>query len=90
MMRRGLIVTACGALALAACGDDGPSGTPAPTPAPSPAPTPPPTPTPSPAAGPTVVQRTPVATFDNPWAITFLPDGRLLVTEKLGRLRVVS
>ncbi|MDB5694544.1 MAG: PQQ-dependent sugar dehydrogenase [Sphingomonas bacterium] len=29
---------------------------------------------------------TPVADFDAPWAMTFLPDGRLLVTEKNGRL----
>ncbi|MDP2644204.1 MAG: PQQ-dependent sugar dehydrogenase [Desulfobacterales bacterium] len=31
-----------------------------------------------------------VATFDEPWAMTFLPDGRLLVTEKAGRLLIVS
>jgi glucose/arabinose dehydrogenase len=33
---------------------------------------------------------TPVATFDEPWAMSFLPDGRLLVTEKPGRLYVVT
>jgi len=33
---------------------------------------------------------TPVATFDEPWAMSFLPDGRLLVTEKKGRLLVVT
>ena len=33
---------------------------------------------------------TPVASFDEPWAMTFLPDGRLLVTEKAGRLLVVT
>lgn len=32
----------------------------------------------------------PVAAFDRPWAMTFLPDGRLLVTEKPGRLLVVT
>jgi glucose/arabinose dehydrogenase len=33
---------------------------------------------------------TPVASFDEPWAMTFLPDGRLLVTEKAGRLLLVG
>ncbi len=28
--------------------------------------------------------------LDHPWAIVFLPDGRLLVTERAGRLRVVT
>jgi glucose/arabinose dehydrogenase len=32
----------------------------------------------------------PVATFDEPWAMTFLPDGRALVTEMAGRLMLVS
>lgn len=31
-----------------------------------------------------------IATFDEPWAMTFLPDGRLLVTEKPGRLQLVT
>lgn len=33
---------------------------------------------------------TPLASFDEPWAMTFLPDGRLLVTEKSGRLLLVD
>lgn len=33
---------------------------------------------------------TPVAEFDEPWAMTFLPDGRLLVTQKTGELLVVT
>jgi glucose/arabinose dehydrogenase len=31
-----------------------------------------------------------VADFDSPWAMTFLPDGRMLITEKAGTLYVVS
>lgn len=31
-----------------------------------------------------------IATFDEPWAMTFLPDGRALVTEKKGVLKLVS
>jgi aldose sugar dehydrogenase len=33
---------------------------------------------------------TQVATFDLPWRIAFLPDGHLLVTEKVGRLEIVT
>lgn len=33
---------------------------------------------------------TPVATLDAPWAMTFLPDNRLLVTEKAGTLLIVD
>lgn len=33
---------------------------------------------------------TPVGKFNEPWAMTFLPDGRLLVTEKRGQLRLVD
>ncbi|WP_422344836.1 PQQ-dependent sugar dehydrogenase [Parasphingorhabdus sp.] len=31
-----------------------------------------------------------VASFDEPWAMTFLPDGRMLVTEKKGKLLLVD
>lgn len=33
---------------------------------------------------------TPVAEFNEPWAMTFLPDGRLLVTEKSGSLLLAT
>ncbi|KQT32911.1 hypothetical protein ASG29_09240 [Sphingomonas sp. Leaf412] len=86
-----------GALALAvlaSCGGDGDGGTPAPAPGPLPSPSatasPEPLPSPSASPGVTGVSRTTIATFDNPWAMTFLPDGRILVTEKGGALRLVT
>src|SRR5690606_3038300 len=39
-------------------------------------------------AAPFAVQR--IAVFDRPWAMAFLPDGRLAVTEKAGRLFLVT
>ncbi|HEY0685801.1 MAG TPA: PQQ-dependent sugar dehydrogenase [Steroidobacter sp.] len=36
------------------------------------------------------VVATPMAQFSEPWAMTFLPDGRLLVTEKRGQLKVYT
>ncbi|MEL6874662.1 MAG: PQQ-dependent sugar dehydrogenase [Pseudomonadota bacterium] len=35
-------------------------------------------------------EKTEVASFDEPWAMTFLPDGRMLVTEKAGKLLLVD
>ena len=31
-----------------------------------------------------------ITRFDEPWSMAFMPDGRLLVTEKKGRLSIVS
>lgn len=39
-------------------------------------------------SGPVNVER--LAQLDNPWGMTFLPDGRLLISEKPGRLRVYA
>src|SRR6218665_1673851 len=37
------------------------------------------------------VTATPVASgLDHPWGLAFLPDGRMLVTERPGRLRIVT
>ncbi|QNQ08837.1 PQQ-dependent sugar dehydrogenase [Sphingomonas alpina] len=46
--------------------------------------------TPAAARGELPFARTVVADFDSPWAMTFLPDGRMLVTEKAGQLKLVS
>lgn len=94
-MNAGRWMAAAALLALTACGGgDGNGGVvaPTPTPSPSPSPTPAPTPTPTPTPAPpiTAVQSTVVASFDSPWAMTFLPDGRMLVTEKGGTLRIAT
>lgn len=65
---------------ISSCDEDGQKPTQVAT-----APTPPPTPTPV-----TAVSETLVATFERPWAVKVLPDGRLIVTEKAGALRIVS
>ena len=43
---------------------------------------------PSPVPAPFAI--TEVASFNEPWAMAFLPDGRLLVTEKAGQLRLLE
>ncbi|MBI0474339.1 PQQ-dependent sugar dehydrogenase [Sphingomonas sp. MA1305] len=80
------------ALAVSGCGGDdgGTNGsTPAPTPSVSPTPSPSPSAT-APSTAVTAVDRRVVASLDNPWAIAVLPDGRMLVTEKPGRLQLVT
>ena len=46
-------------------------------------------PTPAPVAAPVKVE-TIASGLEHPWGLTFLPDGRMLVTERPGRLRIVS
>lgn len=41
-------------------------------------------------AAPAPFDTKPVAKLSEPWAMTFLPDGRLLVTEKKGKLKLVT
>lgn len=82
MTRPLLIFVTLVAAAAAACTDSAKTD-------PAPVPTPTPTPGPQNDAGfVTRFEAAPVATFDEPWAMTFLPDGRLLVTEKAGTLRL--
>ncbi|VWX59885.1 PQQ-dependent sugar dehydrogenase [Sphingorhabdus sp. 109] len=35
-------------------------------------------------------ETTAIASFDEPWAMTFLPDGRMLISEKAGKLQLVD
>ncbi len=79
------------AVLLVACngGTDMP-GMVSPAPTATPAPTPTPTPTATTPTGGVPFATREVATFNAPWAMTFLPDGRMLVTEKGGTLLLVS
>ena len=43
-----------------------------------------------PAPGEKPFSETVVADFESPWAMTVLPDGRMLVTEKAGEMLLVS
>jgi aldose sugar dehydrogenase len=43
-----------------------------------------------PSSGGNVVLETVAKGLDHPWALAFLPDGRLLVTERPGRMRIVA
>jgi len=69
-----------------------PPASPSPGPAPGPSPTPAPTPPspPAPAPGGPIAATTFASGLNTPWGLAFLPDGRSLVTEKAGALRLVS
>ena len=81
-----LAVSGSAAGAMVACGG---SDAPAPVAGPAPAPAPSPTPAPPPSSGaPTATNFTPA--LSEPWGMAFLPDGRILVTQKGGSLVIVS
>jgi glucose/arabinose dehydrogenase len=79
--------TALALLALTACGGGGSDSPPPPPPAPPPAPAPAPPPTPAPALPSLSTLR---SDLSSPWALARLPDGRWLLTEKAGRLWLLS
>ncbi|PCD04240.1 dehydrogenase [Sphingomonas spermidinifaciens] len=81
---RAPLALAVAAIALIACNDGGAPSDPAPVPTQST------TPTASPTSGGLPFQTAAVATFDSPWAMTFLPDARMLVTQKAGQMLLVS
>jgi glucose/arabinose dehydrogenase len=88
-MIRPLMFAALLAASTACTGEEAqnPAPTPAPGASPSPSPSPSPSSSPSPTGG---FATTAVAHFDSPWAIAFLPDARILVTQKDGQMLLVS
>ena len=79
--RAALLALAVGLGAAAGIGGCGGSGDAPPAASPPPAPAPVTT---------AVKAVTVLEGLENPWSLAFLPDGRMLITEKPGRLRVVS
>jgi glucose/arabinose dehydrogenase len=82
------VIVACGAPPRAT---SSPSLTVIPIPTTQPSPSTSPTPTPSPRIGPAEVQNVQLAAagLQIPWAMDLAPDGRLFVTERPGRVRIV-
>ena len=78
--------TACGGDSTVSSVAGGTVLTPVPLPAPAPSPTP--SPAPSPGASPKATVLT--SALSGPWGLAFLPDGRMLVTQKAGTLVIVS
>lgn len=87
---RRLLAAALLALQLSACGGGGDAGAAPAAPTPTATPTPSPSPTPPPVAG--AAPRTTLLTssLSSPWGMAFLPDARMLITQKGGSMVIVS
>src|SRR5918993_1674698 len=73
------------------CNDDpAPAPSPAPAPAPSPAPTPPQSPVFTTQDGVRFRVEVVATGLEFPWALAFAPDGRLFITERPGRVRILN
>lgn len=98
------LVALAGAGAATGCGGGGSAatpiaGAPAPVPVPAPVPAPAPAPVPIPAPPPVPVPPPPppgpprastvTSSLSSPWGMAFLPDGRILVTQKGGAMRLL-
>jgi len=99
LRRLGILWAATAALPLIACGgsNDGAGSTPVPPPSGSPPPsgggsggTPPPPAPPPPAPAPVIKTTELNTTLESPWGLAFLPDGRMLVTQKAGTIVILS
>jgi glucose/arabinose dehydrogenase len=86
-MIRPLMFAALLAASTACTGEEAQNPAPTPAPGASPSPSPSPSSSPSPTGG---FVTTAVAQLDSPWAIAFLPDARILVTQKDGQMLLVS
>jgi glucose/arabinose dehydrogenase len=82
-----LLAAACGGGGGSDSGGTATAPTPVPAPAPAPAPAPPPAPAPAPEPGPLKMVEV-AAGLSSPWSLAFLPDGRMLITQRGGQLRL--
>jgi len=100
LVRLGSLWAATAALPFVACGGSGDGPTPSPVPPPGSAPppgggsgggSPPPAPVPPSPPPPASIKTTVLnSTLEAPWGIAFLPDGRMLVTQKAGSMVILS